>query len=126
MNAPRLHHVQALNPRGLHRIAYWEWGDAANPRVLVCAHGLTRQGRDFDALAQRLSSRFRVVCPDVAGRGAAVEPDDGRAAAPPLLLLSSLSMATARVCVASRRTHRSSAAIAAALSRAASFSPFWK
>lgn len=69
MNAPRLHHVQALNPRGLHRIAYWEWGDAANPRVLVCAHGLTRQGRDFDALAQRLSSRFRVVCPDVAGRG---------------------------------------------------------
>lgn len=69
MKAPRLHHVQALNPRGLHRIAYWEWGDAANPRVLVCAHGLTRQGRDFDALAQRLSDRFRVVCPDVAGRG---------------------------------------------------------
>ena len=39
-------------PRGLHRMAYWEWGDAANPRVLVCVHGLSRQGRDFDTLAQ--------------------------------------------------------------------------
>lgn len=69
MPPPRLHHVQALNPKGLHRVAYWEWGDPANPRVVVCAHGLTRQGRDFDALAQRLAPRFRVVCPDVVGRG---------------------------------------------------------
>lgn len=69
MNAPRLRHVQALNPKGLHRMAYWEWGDPANRRVLVCAHGLTRQGRDFDALAQRLSAHYRVVCPDVVGRG---------------------------------------------------------
>ena len=50
-------------------MAYWEWGDAANPRVLVCAHGLSRQGRDFDALAQAMSDRYRVICPDVAGRG---------------------------------------------------------
>jgi pimeloyl-ACP methyl ester carboxylesterase len=69
MNPPRLHHVQALNPRGLHRLAYWEWGDPANDRVLVCAHGLTRQGRDFDALASQLAGRYRVVCPDVVGRG---------------------------------------------------------
>jgi len=69
MTAPRLHHVQALSPQGLHRMAYWEWGDAANPRVLVCVHGLTRQGRDFDALASRLCDRYRVVCPDVVGRG---------------------------------------------------------
>lgn len=69
MNEPRLHHVQALSPSGLHRLAYWEWGDPANGRVLVCAHGLTRQGRDFDALARRLSDRYRVVCPDVVGRG---------------------------------------------------------
>jgi pimeloyl-ACP methyl ester carboxylesterase len=69
MTEPRLHHVQALSPQGLHRMAYWEWGDAANPRVLVCAHGLTRQGRDFDALARRLADRYRVVCPDVVGRG---------------------------------------------------------
>jgi pimeloyl-ACP methyl ester carboxylesterase len=66
---PRLHHVQCLAPEGLHRMAYWEWGDAANPRVLVCVHGLSRQGRDFDMLAQALAADYRVVCPDVVGRG---------------------------------------------------------
>jgi len=66
---PRLNHVQCLDSRGLHRMAYWEWGDAANPRVLVCAHGLSRQGRDFDTLARALCADYRVVCPDVVGRG---------------------------------------------------------
>ena len=61
--------VQCLSPHGLHRMAYTEWGDPKNPRVLVCVHGLTRNGRDFDYLAQALSDRYRVVCPDVAGRG---------------------------------------------------------
>lgn len=69
MSPPRLCHYQAMNPGGLHRLAYWEWGEADNPRVLVCAHGLTRQGRDFDFLAQRLCRQYRVVCPDVVGRG---------------------------------------------------------
>ena len=69
MTEPRLNHVQCLDARGLHRMAYWEWGDAANPRVLVCAHGLSRQGRDFDTLARSLSGAMRVVCPDVVGRG---------------------------------------------------------
>lgn len=67
--APRLNHVQCLDSLGLHRMAYWEWGDAANPRVLVCVHGLSRQGRDFDTLAQALAGHYRVVCPDVVGRG---------------------------------------------------------
>jgi pimeloyl-ACP methyl ester carboxylesterase len=66
---PRLNTVQCLDARGLHRMAYWEWGDAANPRVLVCVHGLSRQGRDFDTLAQALCQDYRVVCPDVVGRG---------------------------------------------------------
>ncbi len=69
MREPRLNHVQCLGARGLHRMAYWEWGDATNPRVLVCVHGLARQGRDFDTLAQALSDTYRVVCPDVVGRG---------------------------------------------------------
>ena len=69
MTEPRLRHVQCLDSRGLHRMAYWEWGDAANPKVLVCVHGLTRQGRDFDTLARALSDEYRVVCPDVVGRG---------------------------------------------------------
>jgi pimeloyl-ACP methyl ester carboxylesterase len=58
-----------LDTRGLHRMAYWEWGDPANPRVLVCVHGVSRQGRDFDTLAAAMSQHYRVVCPDVVGRG---------------------------------------------------------
>jgi pimeloyl-ACP methyl ester carboxylesterase len=50
-------------------MAYVEWGDPRNPRVLVCVHGLTRLGRDFDRLAQALADDYRVVCPDVVGRG---------------------------------------------------------
>lgn len=68
-SSPRHHHVKCLSPAGFHRMAYTEWGDAANPRVLVCVHGLTRLGRDFDRLARALSPQFRVVCPDVVGRG---------------------------------------------------------
>lgn len=69
MTEPRLHHVTCANPKGLHRMAYWEWGAQDNPRVVVCVHGLSRQGRDFDTLAQALSGDFRVICPDVVGRG---------------------------------------------------------
>ena len=50
-------------------MSYLEWGDARNRDVVVCVHGLTRNGRDFDDLARALCSTFRVVCPDVAGRG---------------------------------------------------------
>jgi pimeloyl-ACP methyl ester carboxylesterase len=66
---PRLRRVRCLSARGLHRMAYWEWGDPASKRVVVCVHGLSRQGRDFDTLALALRGEFRVVCPDVAGRG---------------------------------------------------------
>jgi len=66
---PRLEFVTCASPAGLHRMAYWEWGDPANDQVLVCVHGLTRSGRDFDTLARRLAGRYRVVCPDVVGRG---------------------------------------------------------
>lgn len=66
---PRFRNVKCLSPVGLHAMAYTEWGDAANPRVLVCVHGLTRMGRDFDRLARALADEWRVVCPDVVGRG---------------------------------------------------------
>ena len=69
MTEPRLEHVQCLDSRGLHRMAYWEWGNPSNPRVVVCVHGLSRQGRDFDELARDLCRDWRVVCPDVVGRG---------------------------------------------------------
>jgi pimeloyl-ACP methyl ester carboxylesterase len=61
--------VQCLSSTGLHRMAYLEWGRRDNPRVLVCVHGLTRCARDFDFLARELAPHYRVVCPDVAGRG---------------------------------------------------------
>jgi pimeloyl-ACP methyl ester carboxylesterase len=67
--APRFDSVQCLSPAGLHRMAYVEWGDPHNPRVLICAHGLTRMGRDFDRLGRALAEHYRVVCPDVVGRG---------------------------------------------------------
>jgi pimeloyl-ACP methyl ester carboxylesterase len=54
-------------------MAYWEWGLADAGHVVVCVHGLSRQGRDFDVLAQALVARsggsIRVICPDVVGRG---------------------------------------------------------
>ncbi|WP_234484003.1 alpha/beta fold hydrolase [Noviherbaspirillum pedocola] len=61
--------VQCLSPAGLHTMAYKEWGDPRNPHVLVCVHGVTRVSDDFDDLARVLCDRFRVVCPDVVGRG---------------------------------------------------------
>ena len=61
--------VQCLSSKGFHRMHYTDWGDAANPRVVICVHGLSRNCRDFDTLAQALQPDFRVVCPDVAGRG---------------------------------------------------------
>jgi pimeloyl-ACP methyl ester carboxylesterase len=70
MSQPQLRFVNCLDATGLHRMAYWEWaGPSADAPVLVCVHGLSRQGRDFDALARSMSERYRVICPDVVGRG---------------------------------------------------------
>jgi pimeloyl-ACP methyl ester carboxylesterase len=68
-DSPRLIHVPCLRPHAMYRMACWEWGDPANDRVLICVHGLTRQGRDFATLARAMSDEYRVVCPDVLGRG---------------------------------------------------------
>ena len=62
-------HLLGLSNSGFHRIHYTNWGDPANERVVICVHGLTRNCRDFDFLAAALAGDFRVVCPDVAGRG---------------------------------------------------------
>jgi len=59
----------SLSPGGFHRIAYLDWGRHAARHVVVCVHGLSRNSRDFDFLAQALEPDFRVVCPDIAGRG---------------------------------------------------------
>ena len=63
----RQDHVQGLASHGFYRLAYREWGDADNPRVLFCVHGLTRNAADFDLLAETLAPRMRVVAVDPAG-----------------------------------------------------------
>ncbi|HYW55935.1 MAG TPA: alpha/beta hydrolase [Polaromonas sp.] len=69
MTEPTLNYVSCPDAAGGHRMAYWEWGDPANPHVVMCVHGLSRQGRDFDVLARYLCDEVRVICPDVVGRG---------------------------------------------------------
>ena len=70
---PREQYYLGLSAAGFHRNVYWEWQSAqfnlADPSCLIAMHGLTRNGRDFDAAAHALSDRFHVVCPDVVGRG---------------------------------------------------------
>jgi pimeloyl-ACP methyl ester carboxylesterase len=73
MTVPTLNYVSCPDASGGHRMAYWLWGAVDAPHLVVCAHGLSRQGRDFDMLARALVERspvpLRVACPDVAGRG---------------------------------------------------------
>lgn len=69
---PILHFIDCPNPggaEGTHRMAYWEWPNPAATKTVVCVHGLTRQGRDFDLLAGELAKQYRVLSVDVAGRG---------------------------------------------------------
>ncbi len=70
---PQLEFVACSHPQGQHRMAYWRWGNPQARHVVLCVHGLTRQGRDFDRLAQALVARstepVQVICPDVVGRG---------------------------------------------------------
>jgi pimeloyl-ACP methyl ester carboxylesterase len=61
--------LSALGPSGFHKVAYREWPGPAGAPTLLCVHGLTRNGRDFDAIAETLSAHYRVVCPDMPGRG---------------------------------------------------------
>jgi pimeloyl-ACP methyl ester carboxylesterase len=63
------HYFTSTASTDTHRIAYTHWGDPTNPKVLICVHGLTRNSRDFDSLAAVLASHYRVICPDVVGRG---------------------------------------------------------
>ena len=76
MTPPSLHFVSCPDASGSHRMAYWAWGNPSSAHVVLCVHGLSRQGRDFDALAAALCRQsaatpgsIRVICPDVVGRG---------------------------------------------------------
>jgi len=76
LSIPQLRHFNVTDPAAPNgpvcRLAYWDWpcaGEVEHPQVVVCVHGLSRQGRDFDVLARALSVRARVLAIDLAGRG---------------------------------------------------------
>lgn len=73
MIEPSLEFIACPDAQGSHRMAWWRWGNPRARQVLLCVHGLTRQGRDFDTLARAMLARagdsLQVVCPDVVGRG---------------------------------------------------------
>ena len=66
---PRARHFRGLAPSGFHRVVYYEWGAADNPNVVVCVHGVGRNGRDFDVLGEALAPTHRVLAIDMPGRG---------------------------------------------------------
>jgi pimeloyl-ACP methyl ester carboxylesterase len=61
--------VKCLGPHGFHEMAYAEWPGPEGAPTLLCVHGLTRNGHDFDTMAEALSAHYRVICPDMPGRG---------------------------------------------------------
>ncbi|SAK92116.1 alpha/beta hydrolase fold protein [Caballeronia calidae] len=68
--APRLKQVDVIGRGGFHKLAYAEWGPSKAERTVVCVHGVSRNGRDFDALAASLAAQgMRVIVPDLPGRG---------------------------------------------------------
>jgi len=63
------HKITCNYQESTHQIAYQEWGDPHNQKVLICVHGLTRNSQDFNNLAQLLKQDYRIICPDIIGRG---------------------------------------------------------
>ncbi|GAB4357131.1 MAG: alpha/beta hydrolase [Gammaproteobacteria bacterium] len=71
----KIEHFIASTAAGKCRISYTRWGEADAERTVLCLHGLTRNGRDFDFLAKQLATRWQVVCPDMPGRGSSESLD---------------------------------------------------
>ncbi len=75
MQEPSLRFLSVGDPAAVdgasRRMAYWDWPslDAQSTHTVICVHGLSRQGRDFDTLAKALQPTSRVIAVDVAGRG---------------------------------------------------------
>jgi pimeloyl-ACP methyl ester carboxylesterase len=66
---PRESQLRSLSAHGFHRVVYYEWGEPDNPDVVVCVHGIGRNGRDFDVVGEALAPTHRVLAPDMPGRG---------------------------------------------------------
>jgi len=66
---PRRRRLASLSPHGFHDVVYFEWGAPDNDRVVICVHGIGRNARDFDVLAEALAPTHRVLAVDMPGRG---------------------------------------------------------
>jgi pimeloyl-ACP methyl ester carboxylesterase len=67
---PQLKHLSVIGRGGFHKLAYAEWGSLTAEQTVICVHGVSRNGRDFDALAATLAAKgMRVIVPDLPGRG---------------------------------------------------------
>ena len=59
-----------LGHGGFRALAYAEWGPPRAEQTVICVHGVSRTGRDFDTLAEALAAKgMRVIAPDLPGRG---------------------------------------------------------
>lgn len=77
MTGPQLRFTRGFHGTGFHDLAYWEWGDEKADKSVFLVHGLLRNGRDFDELAAALArDGYRVICPDIVGRGRSGKPAD--------------------------------------------------
>lgn len=65
----RIERIEVEGPKGPLRLRLAMWGSPDAARSVICVHGLTRNARDFDPLAEALAERARVLCPDMPGRG---------------------------------------------------------
>ncbi|MEO0443812.1 MAG: alpha/beta hydrolase, partial [Pseudomonadota bacterium] len=63
------HYYLGVSNEGFHRLYYREWGNPKSDITVICVHGVTRISHDFDVLARHLGKRYRVICPDIVGRG---------------------------------------------------------
>src|ERR1035437_6719332 len=63
----RAHRWVSKDGLSLYSRVYDTAGSAVAP--ILCLHGLTRNSKDFEDLALHLSARYRVICPDLRGRG---------------------------------------------------------
>ena len=91
----RLEELAVLGPRGFTRVTYADWGPRDASQVVICVHGLTRNGRDFDFLARRLAARgLRVIAPDLPGRGRSEWVSSASDYATPLYLATAAAIIT--------------------------------
>jgi pimeloyl-ACP methyl ester carboxylesterase len=75
----RVGSIPCASVSGPHSMRYHEWGDPNNSKVVICVHGVARCAYDFQVLAKVLSKDYRVICPDIVGRGFSDWLADGKA-----------------------------------------------